>query len=77
MNDDEISTFEDALDEHGELHVQMEERDAELEVRKGQYDPQHRSASGVFTMWKHGQPHDFRFDRIVDWYEPHELWHDE
>lgn len=75
MDQSEIDAFEDALlDEHGELHVIMEELDDELEVRMGQYDPDHRDADNLFTLWKHGQEHTFSYDRIVNWYKPEKLY---
>lgn len=76
MDSDQIDDFEAALEAHGELHCEYEEwGDDELEVRLGQYDTAHRDADGTFTLWKHGQPFDFQYDRIVSWYEPHELRH--
>lgn len=75
MDADQISDFEDALEAHGELHCEYEDWDDELEVRKGQYDPDHRDSDHTFTLWAHGQPHTFQYGRIIDYYEPHALRH--
>lgn len=82
LTDDEImdhtekQAFKRALESHGELHVSLDGRERELEVRCGQFDDEHRETPGTFTLWSRSQPHTFRWDDVQDYYEPHGLWHE-
>lgn len=75
MNQNKINAFQEDIEKHGEIHVVMEERDKELEIRNNENVEFDEPSSGLFTIESHNTVHRFQYDRIVDWYIPEDIWH--
>lgn len=75
MNQNKIDAFKDDVEQHGEIHVVMEERDRELEIRNNNNVDWDEPCDGLFTIEFNSQIHRFQYDRVVDWYVPEEIWH--
>ena len=58
----------------GEVHATVEEHDKELEIRDGQVRFDDSAELMVFDVPGHPVTK-VPYSRIVDWYEPDELWH--
>lgn len=60
------------IEDHGEVHVIVDEHDGELDWRKGQttFDFQ----SEVVAVYDGTTEHFFDFDNIIRWYEPYSVF---
>lgn len=68
MNTNGLQT---AIDDHGEVHMVVEEYDGEIEVRKGQYS----LSDGVLRLEGPDYVLTVDTDSIVSWYKPMNLYH--
>lgn len=72
MHDARKAKLKNDVSDIGEVHAVIEEHDKDLEIRDGQVDwGKHQFTIDVPG---HGE-RNFEYDRVIDWYEPDEMWH--